>query len=167
MGAAFGKLLLLPDSMPLSPSSLAKTFHWSSEGAGLVMLAIVIPSVVSPIVGHFSDMHGPKWWAVAGYVLSTPPLFLLRLVKHDTTSQKILSTVLLALIGGFNIFLEIPLWVEVVARIEEKAKAQAKANPADDTESTSLGNQWSSEWNHNIILRIRSAGRADLVWIFV
>jgi MFS family permease len=46
---------------------------------------------------------------------------------------------LLALIGGFNIFLEIPLWVEVVARIEEKAKAQAKANPADDTESTSLG----------------------------
>jgi MFS family permease len=139
------------------PIFVSETFHWNSEGAGLIMLAIVIPSVISPVVGHFSDKHGPKWWSVTGYVLNTPPLILLRLVKHDSIHQKILFAVLLVLIGGFNSFLEIPLWVEVVARIEEKAKASA--NSVNDAESTNLGTTGQA---HGIIMFCFALG--VLVW---
>jgi len=121
------------------------------------MLAIVIPSLISPVVGHFSDKHGPKWWSVAGYVLNTPPLILLRLVKDDTTNQKILFAVFLALIGGFNSFLEIPLWVEVVARIEEKAKANATC--AHYADKTNLGTTGQA---HSIIMFCFASG--VLVW---
>jgi MFS family permease len=139
------------------PIFVSQTFHWTSEGAGLIMLAIVIPSAVSPVVGHFSDKHGPKWWSVTGYVLNTPPLILLRVVQHDSINQKILFAVLLVLIGGFNSFLEIPLWVEVVARIEEKAKANA--NSANYTESTNLGTTGQA---HGIIMFCFALG--VLVW---
>jgi MFS family permease len=121
------------------------------------MLAIVIPSAISPVVGHFSDKHGPKWWSVTGYVLNTPPLILLRLVKHDSINQKILFAVLLVLIGGFNSFLEIPLWVEVVARIEEKSKANA--NSVNYAESTNLGTTGQA---HGIIMFCFALG--VLVW---
>jgi len=139
------------------PIFVSQTFHWTSEGAGLIMLAIVIPSAISPVVGHFSDKHGPKWWSVAGYVLNTPPLILLRLVKHDSINQKILFAVLLVLIGGFNSFLEIPLWVEVVARIEKKAKANADS--VNYAESTNLGTTGQA---HGIIMFCFALG--VLVW---
>ncbi|HEU0049542.1 MAG TPA: MFS transporter, partial [Nitrososphaera sp.] len=139
------------------PIFVRQTFHWTSEGAGLIMLAIVIPSLISPVVGHFSDKHGPKWWSVAGYVLNTPPLILLRLVKDDTINQKIAFAVLLALIGGFNSFLEIPLWVEVVARIEEKA--QANANSVNYADKTNLGTTGQA---HGIIMFCFASG--VLVW---
>ena len=104
------------------PIFVKRTFQWNSSGAGLIFLAVVIPSFISPIIGHLSDKYGPKWLSVAGYLLCTPPLILLRLVHYNSVQQKVLLAALLALVGGFCMFFEIPLWVEIICYIEEKQK---------------------------------------------
>lgn len=102
------------------PLFVSKTFHWTSSGAGLLFLAFVIPSVITPIVGHLSDRHGPKLYATLGYVLMVPPLVLLRLVVHNTLQQKVLLGALLAWMGLASACFEIPVWVEIVVIAEMK-----------------------------------------------
>ncbi|KAL9620447.1 MAG: hypothetical protein Q9160_005032 [Pyrenula sp. 1 TL-2023] len=102
------------------PLFVSRTFHWTSSGAGLLFLAFVIPSVATPIVGHLSDRHGPKLFAVLGYVLMVPPLVLLRLVVHNTLRQKVLLGALLAWMGLASACFEIPVWVEIVVIAEMK-----------------------------------------------
>lgn len=74
-------------------------FHWDSLAAGLIFLCIAIPALTGPLVGKLSDKFGPRWIGVAGCVLATPPLILLRLVNHDSMDQKVLLCGLLFLCG--------------------------------------------------------------------
>ncbi|KAL9115928.1 MAG: hypothetical protein Q9227_000296 [Pyrenula ochraceoflavens] len=96
------------------PIFCRNTFGWSSFGAGLIFLALIIPTFISPIIGWLSDKHGPKWISAGGYLLSAVPLVLLRLVTHDSMDQKVVFSALLALLGATMVFYEIPLWVEIV-----------------------------------------------------
>jgi MFS family permease len=73
------------------PIFVSRTFRWNSLAAGLIFLALVIPTCLSPVVGRVSDKHGPRWYTAAGYVLSTIPLMLLRYVHHDSTARKYCS----------------------------------------------------------------------------
>ncbi|PGH14563.1 hypothetical protein AJ80_05883 [Polytolypa hystricis UAMH7299] len=104
------------------PIFVHRTFGWDSSGAGLVFLALIIPTFMSPIVGWLSDKHGQRWYATAGYILSMIPLILLRLVQKNTLHDKIVFCVLLAFTGAFLIFFEIPLQVEIALSVEEKIK---------------------------------------------
>jgi MFS family permease len=104
------------------PLFVKHTFGWNSRGAGLVFLALVIPSFISPAIGWLSDRHGPRWYAAGGYLLCIPVLILLRLVTHDDLGQKVLLCVLLALLGAFLMLFEIPFWVEIVWVVEQKCK---------------------------------------------
>lgn len=81
------------------PLFVRHTFGWNSTGAGLIFLPIVIPSFIGPVVGHYSDKHGPRWFAVAGFVGACPCLILLRLVRENTLGQKVLLCALLCLVG--------------------------------------------------------------------
>ena len=74
-------------------------FHWDSLAAGLIFLCIAIPALTGPLVGKLSDKFGPRWIAVAGCMLTAPPLILLRLVNHDSMDQKALLCGLLFLCG--------------------------------------------------------------------
>jgi len=104
------------------PLFVKHTFQWNSRGAGLIFLALVIPSFTSPAIGWLSDRHGPRWYAAGGFLLCVPILVLLRLVTHDSLDQKILLCALLSLLGAFLMFFEIPLWVEIVWVVEERCK---------------------------------------------
>lgn len=102
------------------PLFVSHTFRWTSSGAGLLFLAFVIPSFFTPITGYLSDRHGPKWYAVLGYLLMTPPLILLRLVEHNTLRQKVFLGVLLTWMGIAGAIYEIPIWVEITTIAELK-----------------------------------------------
>ena len=82
--------------LPLYVQSL---FHLYSISAGLVFLCIAIPALTGPLVGKLSDKVGPRWIAVAGCILTAPPLILLRLVTHDSTKHKVLLCGLLVCCG--------------------------------------------------------------------
>lgn len=101
------------------PIFVNRTFHWDSSGAGLIFLPVVIPTIISPLIGWLSDRYGPRWYVFFGLLFIMVPLVLLQLVTQDTMSHKILLCALLALIGGLVVFFEIPLWVEVVVSVQE------------------------------------------------
>jgi MFS family permease len=108
------------------PIFVSRTFQWSSLAAGLIFLALVIPTSISPLIGWLSDKHGPRWYTAAGYILSTIPLILLRLVDHNAIGQKILLAALLAIFGATGTLFEIPVWAEVVKCTELRVVANPR-----------------------------------------
>ena len=81
------------------PLYVTETFGWGSLGGGLIFLCVALPSLGAPLVGMVSDRHGPRWISVCGFLLTTPPLVLLRLITHNSLSQIVLLCALLTLSG--------------------------------------------------------------------
>lgn len=78
---------------------VSHTFHWSSLLAGLVFLALLLPTFLGPVLGIAADKWGARWISASGILFMIPPLILLRLVQHDSVSQIVLLCALLMLIG--------------------------------------------------------------------
>lgn len=78
---------------------VSHTFHWSSLLAGLIFLALLLPTFLGPILGMAADKWGARWISVSGMLFMIPPLILLRLVHYDSVSQIVLLCALLMLIG--------------------------------------------------------------------
>ena len=81
------------------PLFVTKTFGWDSLGGGLIFLCVALPSLGAPLAGTVADRYGPRWITVCGFILTAPPLVLLRLVEHNSLSQKVLLCALLTLSG--------------------------------------------------------------------
>ncbi|KAF8474241.1 major facilitator superfamily domain-containing protein [Kalaharituber pfeilii] len=95
------------------PLYTRETFHFGSTGAGLIFLAIVIPTMSSPFVGSMSDKYGPKWIAAAGFILACPFLVLLRLSTEDSIKDIVIFCVFLAFLG-FSLTLQMtPTMAEI------------------------------------------------------
>ena len=82
------------------PLRVHNLFGWSSLGAGLIFLPLVLPSFASPLVGMYSDSHGPRLPVFLCFLLGTPFVTLLLLVDHSGTQQVVLLCALLALAGS-------------------------------------------------------------------
>ncbi|KAK3073206.1 hypothetical protein LTR53_005405 [Teratosphaeriaceae sp. CCFEE 6253] len=107
------------------PLFVRDTFRWTSTGAGLIFLPLVVASFFGPLVGWASDKIGPRWLATAGFVLSCPFLILLRLVQRDSLAQKALLCALLALVGvGLTLVLT-PMMAEITYAVDAKAARHA------------------------------------------
>ncbi|KAK2736429.1 hypothetical protein FQN57_000762 [Myotisia sp. PD_48] len=104
------------------PLFVHRVFHWDSTGAGLVFLSIVIPTLTSPIIGWFADKHGLRWFVTFGFLLTMVPLILLRLVAENTLHDKIVLCILLAISSGMSMCFEIPLQIDIILAVEDKAK---------------------------------------------
>ena len=117
------------------PIFVSRTFGWNSLAAGLIFLALVVPTCISPIIGWLSDKHGPRWYTAAGYLLSAIPLILLRLIDHNSTQQKVLLGAFLALLGAFGTLFEIPIWAEIIRCTE----IRTKANPCQYSAGGAVG----------------------------
>ena len=101
------------------PIFVQNTFHWDSSGAGMIFLPLAVTILVQPLagkfsnfrdilmeysnqLGHMADKYGTRAVAFTGTILLAPCLISLRLVEHNTLSQKILLCVILVLFGIFN-----------------------------------------------------------------
>ena len=104
------------------PLFVKDTFHWSSIGAGLIFLPIVIVSFLGPIVGWLTDKYGPRLFAIAGYTMACPCLILLRLVNRNTMGQKVLLCALLALVGLSLTLVLTPMMAEITYAVEAKVR---------------------------------------------
>lgn len=104
------------------PLFVHHTFTWNSLGAGLIFLPIVIVSFLGPVVGGLSDRHGPRWYAIAGYVIACPSLILLRLVHENTLGQKVLLCALLAVVGFCLTLVITPMMAEITYSVNAKAQ---------------------------------------------
>ena len=78
---------------------LTSNFYCSSLGAGLIFLPLLLPSVLAPLVGKYSDVRGPRLPVILGFLLGTPFVILLMLVDSSGTRQIALLCALLTLVG--------------------------------------------------------------------
>ncbi|KAK2625777.1 hypothetical protein QTJ16_005089 [Diplocarpon rosae] len=104
------------------PIYVQRTFNWTSTGAGLIFLAIMIPGFAAPLVGWASDKYGPRWLTVSGFMLAIPFWVLLRLVTNDSLGQKVLLCALLFLIGITLCLVNPPLMAEITYVVEAKER---------------------------------------------
>ncbi|KAK5109342.1 hypothetical protein LTR62_007111 [Meristemomyces frigidus] len=103
------------------PLYVRDTFHWNSLGAGLIFLPIVVVSFFGPLVGWASDKVGSRRFATVGFIVTCPAIILLRLVDHDSLSQKVLMCALLAIFGtGITLGLT-PMMAEITYAVDQKA----------------------------------------------
>jgi MFS family permease len=116
-----GSLMTAFDSVV--PLYVQETFGWTSTGAGLVFLAVIIPGFIAPVVGWASDRYGPRWLCFGGFMFAIPFWILLILVDHNSLKQKVLFCALLALIGLSLAVVMPPLMAEITYVVEAKEKA--------------------------------------------
>jgi MFS family permease len=99
-----------------------RVFGWTSTGAGLLFIPLVVPSFLSPLAGWLADKHGARLPATIGFVFAAPLFICLRFVTHDTMSQKVLLCALLALIGAALAISMPPLLAEITYLLTAKEK---------------------------------------------
>lgn len=95
----FTQTVLIVSFDAILPLFVKRTFHWNSSGAGLIFLAITVPSLLGTVIGALSDRYGPRNVALFGFALTTPSLALMGIVTNDSMSDKVLLSVFLVLIG--------------------------------------------------------------------
>jgi MFS family permease len=106
------------------PLYVKDTFHWDSTGAGLIFICLVVPALLGPLVGFFSDRYGSGTLTTIGLLGSVPCWVLLRFVTHNSLGQKVLLCALLAILGLFMTFVMAPLMAEIdhTVSLEEKRR---------------------------------------------
>ena len=82
------------------PLFVKRTFLYTSTGAGLIFLAITIPSTLGTVIGALSDRYGTRAVSLFGFALTTPSLALMGLVKDDSIGHQAALIVLLVAIGS-------------------------------------------------------------------
>ena len=95
----FAISLLLTSWDAVLPLRVHNLFGWTSLGAGLIFLPLLLPSFLAPFVGMYSDSHGPRLPVFFGFLFGAPFVILLLLVDHSGLRQIVLMCALLALLG--------------------------------------------------------------------
>jgi nitrate/nitrite transporter NarK len=72
------------------PLFVQNVFDWNSLGAGFIFLCVAVPTACGYVAGCLTDRYGARVVAVLGFTVTTPALLLLRLVEHNTITQKVL-----------------------------------------------------------------------------
>lgn len=101
----------------------ANIFGWTSTGAALLFLPLVIPSFVAPLFGWLSDKYGGRYFAVAGFLSACPPLVCLRYVDENTIKDKVLLCALLGVTGLSLALTFPPIMAEISGVVEAKERS--------------------------------------------
>lgn len=83
------------------PLFVRDTFNWSQTGQGLIFLPLSLPNFLGPFYGWVNDRYpqSRRYVAAASMLGVSITAVLLRFITADTTGQKVLLCVLLALLG--------------------------------------------------------------------
>lgn len=104
------------------PLFVRDTFNWSQTGQGLIFLPLSIPNFLGPFYGWVNDRFPQsRRYVAAGSMLGVSiSAVLLRFVTGDTTGQKVLLCVLLALLGLSLAASDPPLLSEAAFAVSEQ-----------------------------------------------
>ena len=103
---------------------MIRTFGWTTSGAGLIFLAINIPSLLAPLLGKAIDRFGPRIPCTMGCIVMALGVILLRLVHENTKKQQILLVAILVLISFPQSFVNLASMAEIgnsIRAIEERS----------------------------------------------
>lgn len=95
------------------PLFVKDTFHWTSTGAGLIFICLVIPALLGPLIGFASDKFGCRALATTGLLISVPAWVCLRFVAENSIGHKVLLCGILAVIGLCTTMVMAPLMAEI------------------------------------------------------
>lgn len=90
------------------PMFVKRTFHWNSAGAGLIFLAITVPSLLGTLIGGISDRYGTRRVSLVGFALTTPSLALLGVVRDDRLVNQVLLPAILVSVGKYETIFPVP-----------------------------------------------------------
>ncbi|KAF1914367.1 MFS transporter-like protein [Ampelomyces quisqualis] len=108
----------------------ANVFGWTSTGAGLLFLPLVIPGFLAPLFGWLSDKFGGRYFVAVGFLCACPPLVCLRFVDENSIKDKVLLCGLLAINGLFLSLTFPPIMAEISSVAEAKEKSMlARGHP--------------------------------------
>ena len=106
------------------PLYVKNVFHWTSFGAGLIFICLIIPQFIAPFIGALSDHAGPRMPTTIGLFGAIAFWVCLRFVYFDSMGQKVLLCALLSMIGLCLTLVMTPLMAEIdhVVELEEKRR---------------------------------------------
>ncbi|KAI5360836.1 Putative major facilitator superfamily, MFS transporter superfamily [Septoria linicola] len=113
------------------PLFVHSTFHWDAIGGGLIFVPLSLPAIFGPVIGRFTDRHGGRWFAVAGYLLFCISLVCLRFISQNSTQHKALLCVLLVLVGSCMALVLEPLFAEITSEASRMEKEDEEKGMAD------------------------------------
>lgn len=96
---------------------LEELFHFTSLQAGLIFLALAVPSVLEPLAGKLSDRYGSKYVISGGFILAAPFLILLRVPDHKSTGQIVMFVAFIVLTGAMLLCVMGPCMAEMTKGI--------------------------------------------------
>lgn len=121
------------------PLYTAHLFSFSSLGAGLIFLPLIIPTFVAPLIGQWADRRGPRIPTTLGFTFAIPFFVLLRFVDHGGLKQIVLLCALLVLIGFTVTASMTPLLAEIAYVISHKEKTHPGAFGGRGAYATAYG----------------------------
>lgn len=121
------------------PLFVQQTFGWSSNGSGLIFLAVFIPSFLSPWIGSAADRYGARLLIAGGFLLAMPFYVLLRLVTHKAIGQEILLCAILVPIGIGIALVSAPVFTEIVHIVYAKERQKPGAFGAGGATAQAYG----------------------------
>jgi MFS family permease len=104
------------------PLFVWRAYGWNSIQAGAAFLALVGPSVLSPLVGWLTQKFGPRWCATVGYGATGIMVGLLAIITRDGGSHQALMVTLLLFTGTFALLSEIASWVDAATVADLQAR---------------------------------------------
>ena len=104
------------------PLFVGKTFHWSPSGAGLIFLAITIPTFSGGLVGKIVDRFGTRYPSCIGFGVASIAVICLRFVEHNVIAEKVILVCLLGFISVAITLVEIGGMAGVFLIVEETEK---------------------------------------------
>ncbi|KAL5366286.1 major facilitator superfamily domain-containing protein [Aspergillus floccosus] len=104
------------------PLFVLQTYGWNSIEAGASFLALLGPSLLSPLVGALAERYGPRNCTLVGYLGCSIALGLLAVVVRNQVLYHVLFVGLLILVGICTVLFEIPTWADAVHYAELQAR---------------------------------------------
>lgn len=134
LSAAYGLFLgqvFLTTFDGVLPRFVQHNYHWDAAGAGLVFLALSLPSFAAVLAGRLTDEHGPKWVTLAGFVTSCPAFAAMILAERADIQGQLVLCAALGILGLAVAFITSPLASDVALIVEEESRSLAQDAPGD------------------------------------
>ncbi|KAJ5365367.1 hypothetical protein N7517_008253 [Penicillium concentricum] len=101
------------------PLFVIEKFHWSPSGAGLIFVVPAIASFSTIYIAEHASKIGSRIIGAVAFMLVAMSWFLMQLVKHNTTNDKVLLVGILAVLGASISTIQMIAMTEVSYAVEE------------------------------------------------